>query len=187
MVLPDIPGRVFLDTSVVNFVLDFGEQIHDTAPPPENLSEYQLRDIDALCNIFRTGKRASWRLAVSPHTYYEVLGTNDATRQYWLENWFFEVWEYWREIVNQNNDLPTFIEAENLRVKIMSSGILDILPDFSDRVLLIDAAVYRCDCFCTRDWVTVLKHRDNLKGIGIPIVTPSEWWNMIKPYAGLWG
>jgi len=186
MALPNIPGRAFLDTSVVNFILDFSEQIHDAAPPPENLSNYQLRDIDALYNIFLTGERASWQLAISPHTYHEVLGTNNNTKQHWLENWFFEVWEYWREIVSKNNDLPTFNEAEDLRVKIMASGVLDILPDFSDRVLLIDAAVYRCDCFCTRDWATVLKHRDRLKSIGMPIVTPSEWWNMIKPYAGLW-
>ena len=103
--------------------------------------------------------------------YWKLLSTEEKTT---------------REIVNQNNDLPTFIEAENLRVKIMASGVLDVLPDFSDRVLLIDAAVYRCDCFCTRDWATVLKHRDNLKSIGIPIVTPSEWWNMIELYAGLW-
>lgn len=32
MHLQDIPGRAFLDTSVVNFMLDFGEQIHDGAP-----------------------------------------------------------------------------------------------------------------------------------------------------------
>ena len=185
MALPDIPGRAFLDTSVVNFMLDFGEQIHDALPPPENLSDLQLRDIDALYNVFLTGKRATWQLAISPHTYHEVFNTDDPSRRYWLENWFFEVWEYWREVVNQNDDLPTFIEAENIRVKLLASGILD-LSDLSDRVLVIDAIAYHCDCFCTRDWNTILRYRDSLQGIGFPIVTPTEWWKIIEPYAGLW-
>ena len=30
----DVPGRVFLDTCVVNFMLEFGEQIHDGADLP---------------------------------------------------------------------------------------------------------------------------------------------------------
>ena len=186
MDLKDIPGRAFLDTSVVNFVLDHGEQIHDGAELPRNISKRAAHDIEALRYIFLTGQRASWQFSVSPYTYKEVICTRNPSRRYFLENWFFEIWHYWREIIEQNNDLPSFIEAEKVRIELLASGFLDILPDIEDRLLICDAIVYRCDCFCTRDWNTILRHRDALQNLPIKIITPSEWWRLIEPYSGLW-
>jgi hypothetical protein len=47
--------------------------------------------------------------------------------------------------------------------------------------------VYRCDLFCTRDFRTILKHRGDLSGLPVQIVTPAEWWKRVEPYAALWG
>jgi hypothetical protein len=77
-------------------------------------------------------------------------------------------------ILGYGEQIP-FIETENTHVELLASGALDILPDLEDRSLVCDAIVYRCDCFCTRDWKTILKHRDELKGLPIEIVTPTEW------------
>lgn len=186
MSLQDVPGRAFLDTSVVNFILDYGEQIHDGALIPENSTERIVRDIEALRRIFLVGQRASWQLAISPFTYKEVIATKNPSRRKYLETWFFEIWHYWREIVEQNNDLPEFIEAERIRVEILASGILGALPGIEDRILICDAVVYRCDCFCTRDWNTIIKYRDTLQPLPIKILTPTEWWNLILPYANIW-
>lgn len=186
MDLKEIPGRAFLDTSALNFVLEYGEYIFDTVPPSKTLSKRVIEDIDAFYNIFLTGQRASWQLAISPFTYKEVISTQDATKRYYLENWFMDVWNYWLGILEANNDLPSFVEAEHMRITLLSSGILDILPDIEDRILVCDSVVYRCDCFCTRDWHTILKYRDHLKNLPIKIVQPSEWWSLIRPYAALW-
>ena len=101
----ELPGRVFLDTCVINFILDYGEQIHEGVAPPTEAGDRVVRDIDALYNIFLTGQRAMWQLAISPHTYQEVMQTGDLARRHYLETWFLEVWQYWREIIEQNNDL----------------------------------------------------------------------------------
>lgn len=186
MGLEDIPGRVFLDTSVVNFILDHGEQIHDNYPHADGTGERDGQDIDALYNIFLTGGRAMWQLAISPYTYHEVIRTREPNRRHYLESWFFEIWQYWRDVVRQSSDLPTFIEAEDQRVSLLTSGHLNPLPDLADRVLLCDAIVYRCDLFCTRDWKTILTRRDELSSIPIEVVSPHEWWLKIRPYAGLW-
>lgn len=182
----DIPGRAFLDTNTLNFILDNGEYIFDAITPPGSLTKRQHQDIDALHNIFLTGRRASWQLAISPFTYKEVISTQNTKQQYYLKNWFQEVWHYWLGILEKANDLPSFIEAEHERIKLLSSGVLDVLPDIEDRILMCDAIVYRCDCFCTRDWKTLLKHRNYLKSLPIKIITPTEWWRLIEPYAGLW-
>jgi len=182
----DIPGRAFLDTNTLNFILDNGEYIFDAITPPSSLNKRQHQDIDALHNIFLTGRRASWQLAISPFIYKEVISTQNTKRRHYLKNWFQQVWHYWLGILERGNDLPSFIEAEHERIKLLSSGILDVLPDIEDRILMCDAIVYRCDCFCTIDWRTILKHRNCLESLPIKIIRPTEWWRLIEPYSTLW-
>ena len=181
----DVPSRVFLDTCVVNFMLEFGEQIHDGANLP-SVSPREAADIEALRDLWIVGQRAMWQLAISPYTYSEIARTQDPGKLQQLHVWFQELWQYWRSIIEQTDDLPSFVEAEDIRVRTLVSEYLSCLPDVGDRVLICDALVYRCDLFCTRDWTTVLKHRSELRGLPIEIVTPSEWWAKVHPYAGLW-
>lgn len=56
--LPDVPGRIFLDTCIVNFILDYGEYIFDVCSLPENCSERDKEDLIALYNVFLCGRRA---------------------------------------------------------------------------------------------------------------------------------
>jgi len=180
------PRRVFLDTCVVNFILDYGECIHEAIQPDPSLAERVKTDIAALERVFSAAQRAFWQLAISPHTYREVVSTRDPARCHALQSWFFEIWTYWREFFHSDEGLPSFSEAEETRVSLLSSGVLDLLPDVTDRVLLIDAVVYGCNAFCTRDWSTVLKHRGELASLPLKIITPKEWWDSIHPWAGLY-
>ena len=184
--LQDVPRRVFLDTCVVNFMLDHGEQIYDGGSIPADANQRVARDIEAMSDIMFVGKRAMWQLAISPHTYQEIAATRDGGRRHRLDYWFEDLWQYWLGIIHENDDLPSFVEAEDTRVRLLGSGILDVLSDMADRVLVCDAVVYRCDVFCTRDWATILKHRDHLSELPLRIVTPVEWWSSIQPYARLW-
>ena len=184
--LQDVPRRVFLDTCVVNFMLDHGEQIYDGGSIPADANQRVARDIEAMSDIMFVGKRAMWQLAISPHTYQEIAATRDGGRRHRLDYWFEDLWQYWLGIIHENDDLPSFVEAEDTRLRLLGSGILDVLSDMADRVLVCDAVVYRCDVFCTRDWATILKHRDHLSELPLRIVTPVEWWSSIQPYARLW-
>jgi len=184
--IEDIPKRVFLDTASLNFILEYGEEIFDGMPFSEELNDRIREDMDAFHNIFLVGQRATWELAISPFTYKEIIKTNDAKKKHYLESWFMNVWDYWLSIIKTNNNLPFFMEGEDAKIKFLSSGILDILPDIEDKVLLSDAIVYRCDYFCTRDWQTILKYRDQLETLPVKIITPSEWWCLIRPFAALW-
>ncbi len=121
----------------------------------------------------------------APYAYHEIIRTQDSNRRRQLETWFSQIWQYWRETIRGNQALPTFVQAEDLRYRMLASRTLDALPDLSDRVLLCDAIVYQCDLFCTRDWTTILKHRLDISGLPIEIVTPEEWWGRIRPYSAL--
>lgn len=181
----DIPGRVFLDTCIVNFMLDHGEQIHDGASL-SLVAANDVADVEALRHLMAVGQRAMWQLAISPFTYSEIARTRSEGRRRDLHTWFQELWQYWRSTVESNSDLPSFIEAEEIRVRMLTSDYLTCLPDVADRVLLSDALVYRCDLFCTRDRRTILKHRADLHELPIEIVSPTEWWARIRPYAAMW-
>ena len=175
-----------MDTCAVNFILDYGDSIHEFVPPPPDASERECTDIKAFQGIFATGQRAFWEFAISPHTYHEVVATRDFSKMRRLESWFFEIWGYWREFLHSSDNLPSFSEAEETRIELLSTGALDVLPDISDRILIIDAVLYRCDLFCTRDWKTILKHREDLMELPVKIATPKEWWDTISPSADLY-
>jgi hypothetical protein len=180
-----IPKRVFLDTSVLNFIFDYGEYIFDGLVPPESLNHYIIKDINALHNVFLTGKRASWQIAISHLTFEEILKTRCLEKRYHLKNWFFEVWNYWLEVLNNNKNEFLYRDEFYLKEYLLSKDFVKCLPDKEDRELICDAVIFRCDYFCTRDWKTILRHREKLKLIPIKIVTPEEWWHLIYPFAGL--
>lgn len=182
----EIPRRAFLDTNVVNITLDHSDQIHDHQPLPECLSANRRSDVEALCGIFDTGQRAGWEFVVSPLTYQEVSSTANPIRRDNLESWFAELWYCWSESVSRNNQMPSILEIEQSRLEIMQSGVLRALPDSEDRLLIADAIAYRCDCFCTCDYRTVINHRDELAELPIQILTPTEWWRIILPWAPTW-
>lgn len=166
--------------------LDYAEMIHDCVEVPDDVDGRTRSDVESLRGIFSTGQRAFWQLAVSPLTYREVIRTRDATQRERLASWFFEIWAYWREFLHAAEDLPSFSEAEEERLGLVSSGVLEVLPDMNDRVLICDAVVYRCDAFCTRDWSTILRHRDGLSGLPLSIITPREWWELITEWGEFW-
>ncbi|MFA5115767.1 MAG: hypothetical protein WC486_00615 [Candidatus Omnitrophota bacterium] len=187
MGLEKVPQRIFLDTSSLNFILEHGDCIFDNiVVSDEELERRTVEDISAFNNIFSVGERAMWQIAVSPFTHSEIIKTQDAKKLHYLKGWFMDVWDYWNTILEENNDFPSFAEAERMKIEILSSGILDILPDVEDRMLICDAAAYKCDYFCTRDWRTILKHREHLISLPVKMITPTEWWNLIKPLAALW-
>ena len=180
----DIPGRVLLDTNVVNFILDWGEVIHDGGEIPAHVSDRDAEDILALRDFWLTGQRASWQLAISPRTYDEIAATSNLARRAALERWFGELWLYWREFFDSSQLSDS--DAESLARRLVPSEILAVLPDPPDRELLAHAIAYQCDAMCTRDRKTILRHRDKLKIVPVRILTPTEWWRLVSAHAGLW-
>jgi hypothetical protein len=182
----DLPGRIFLDTCTLNFALDHSEEIFEAAPSPPDLNERAGRDVNALRGLFQTGQRASWQLAVSDLSLAEIGATADPTRRQHLANWLADVSSYWQAIAANQREFISAASSRATSATILRSGHLDYLPDAADRSLLADALAFGCDCFCTRDWRTMLRRRRSLSRLPIDILTPNEWWERVRPYAALW-
>jgi hypothetical protein len=170
---------VFLDTSVVNFILDYGEQIHENVVAPVNRSTRILRDIDALRNIWSTGQRTNWEIIISQYTVHELERTKDKSRRDSLLSWAGEIIDYQGGI----DRVSSFGHAAPITIQ----EIVSVLPDSPDRKLVQDAIGAGCDAFCTRDWKTLLSFRDKLQLLPLKIIAPHEWWELIAPFAALWG
>jgi hypothetical protein len=181
----DIPSRIFLDTNVVNFILDHGGTIFENEASPAGIHSDDLADIEALHLIFATGQRANWQMAVSPLTYDEILRTSDSVRRKHLEDWFGEVWAYWRYFFDEDGKLSDWYAAE-LDRKVSGTSFLAAFPDVNDRALLCHAMAYGCDAFCTRDRRTILKRRANAPSLPLQLLSPAEWGAKVAQYAGLW-
>lgn len=179
------PTRILLDTNVVNFTMDWGEVIFDGGEIPNTLSNRDLRDIVALQGIFATGQRAAWQLAVSPRTFEEIGRTADSGRRASLSGWFNEIWLYWREVFRQEN-LSDF-DAASLARRLSSSKCLAAFPDEPDRELIAHAIAYGCNTFCTRDYRSILRHRNKAgSDLSLQFITPAEWWSELAPYCARW-
>ncbi len=170
-----IPKKIFLDTNVVNFILEHSVHIHENVDMPIGIKSRVGRDIYALRNIWMIGGRMHWQIVISITTLDELSQTRDADKLQGLINWG-------QEIVDYQGGLEDLRGLE-LPHPVTTRKLLSILPDEQDRKLLTDALKARCDSFCTRDWKTLLKFREELKLIPLRIMAPHEWWENIRPYA----
>jgi len=179
-----LPRRVFLDTNVICFILDHTESILENDKPPRHLPSRDIQDIEALSLIFQTGQRAYWELAVSPLTYQEIMATSDPNRRRTLEQWFDEILIYWRDCCDEDGSFSDSY-ASKIENILRESKMLSAFPDMNDRSLISHAIAYECDAFCTRDHRTILKRAHQASTLPIQIISPTDWANLIQPYAAL--
>jgi hypothetical protein len=172
-----IPGRVFLDTNVVNLLVKHSEQIFEQAALPAGLDQTRAHDIEALMHVFQVGARADWDLMASRKTLDEIQGTPDADVK-------AELLEYAVQLVELPSEDSAF--AASLGRRLVDAPFVSALPDLSDRELIGNAIGFGCDVFCTCDRRTIVRKRDRLHLLPIRILTPVEWWAHVKPWGGLW-
>jgi len=64
--------------------------------------------------------------------------------------------------------------------------ISDFRRDPFDRLLLIQYKMGDCDAFLTTDRNTIWRHRLILRELGVCVLTPSEYWELLRPWAAIW-
>lgn len=172
-----IPQRIFLDTNVVNALVKFAPYIFEGAPLDEPVDDLLGEDIESLMHIVAVGCRGQWTLVSSSTMLEELSQTRAAATREALLNYGVELIEALAE------DDHAF--RDDFSRRLLSSGLLNGMPDAPDRRLYAEAIAMGCDAFCTRDRATIISKRDLLPKAATRIMTPREWGEAIKPWGAL--
>jgi len=190
-----IPGRLLLDTCVLNIIQDEGAYIYE-GEIPEGLTESEIpEDLKALRYIFQINERAAFQFLVSPLTFAELANGTDIFQNLRRIQWAFDVLDVWLMVLEETGDrkkeggtvrhrFKLTEELQELESRLMSNP--DFRRDPFDRLLLIQYKMGNCDAFLTVDRNTIWRHKDWLVDEGIKILCPSDFWSTLKPYAALW-
>ena len=104
MTADGVPGRVFLDSSTLQTLQDYGEYIYEgTEISRENriwLIPEGIKNVEALRQIMLVGSRGLLQLALSRNSLQEVL---DRKNHDYLQ-WALEMLEYWENCLASYED-----------------------------------------------------------------------------------
>jgi hypothetical protein len=177
--LDALPLRVFLDTNVVQNLLVFGEYIFDNCLSPDterklkSLPENLRHDIDALVAFLTPVTRTPVKVVISSLTLEELTDSERTD----LMRWGFELFEH---------SLQNAKDLTALREGSFDQAILsDYLPDVNDRLLLGESKRAQCQVFLSMDYRTILRFAVRLRAEGLNVMSPSEYWKLLKPWWGI--
>jgi len=190
-----IPGRLLIDTCILNLLQDEGEFIFNEGPS-EGYDDSQVPpDLEALYWIVKVNQRASFQFLVSPITFAELANEQQAGPSYSRVMWAMEMLDHWLTMLEDTADrvrdggtvrhrfkLTDELQAFEQRLMQIPSFRRDPL----DRLLMLQYKMGNCDAFLTLDRNTIWRYRQQLQQEGILILTPAEFWERLKPYAAIW-
>jgi hypothetical protein len=177
-----IPRKVFLDTNIVNCLVKWPHCIFEMQEAPEDLDATLRADVEALMHIFHVGSRAQWDIVASNKVLDELSETADHALREALLEYGANITAY-----SAGNGFDSdHAYANDLARRLRDSAFVSALPDINDRDLIAHAVAFRCDVFCTRDRRSIYNKRNTLHALPLRILTPADWWQHIRPWAGLW-
>lgn len=192
--MTDIPERTLWDTSVINRIYNNSAYIFEGEEgwdePPSDFAE-----VKALRHLLLVNERAHFQFVVSPLTVAEVANTTDFADRERRLRWLLDLLDHTIIMLDESGartaDGGTYrhrfkLPAELQRFEKDLLEIADFRRDPVDRLLLIQHRMGGCDAFITLDKATIWRHRETLAGMGVRVLTPSEHWRLVKPWAGLW-
>jgi hypothetical protein len=181
-----IPGRVFLDTSVLQTLHTYGSFIYDSDDIAPNDRIWTMPDgfanLEALRDAVRVwGRGMQFHLALSRASMQEVADRRHLGFLQWADE-MMAYGEDWLLSATTDEPIPS-PEAVRLASKLdgPSFGYLGS----KDRRLLKDAVLLGCDVFLTmeRRLPTQAAHME--RHLRISVVQPLEYWRLLAPWAAL--
>jgi len=162
-----IPGAIFLDTSIVLYLEDYGEYIFDGALLEKPLPDQQRRQLTALRVLMALVDRAGLALAVSPEVIHEARAGR----------YVQDLAAFWDEMRREWG-----IEERGLA----PMTVVATLPP-KDQLVLAQAFRSGCEAILTNDirW-TKPKHRSAIAALGMKVYTPEELLEEVRPWLALW-
>ena len=172
-----LPRRIYLDTSTLQNLYDFGGEIVEGEPfePVGRAARVQglADEIEALQMIFMVNERAMFEFVVTEASLREVV---NRTRPGYTQ-WVYDVLDTWL-IQFEGEEPPTPGRTfEDRRFGMISA---------KDRRLLQEALDWRCDAFMTMERRLPTAAAFIERETGLRVIRPTTYWNLLSRFARLY-
>ncbi|MCL4711867.1 MAG: hypothetical protein KJZ73_11530 [Pseudorhodoplanes sp.] len=176
-----LPRRIFIDSCTVQTLRKYGEFIYDGGSIRAHDAVHRIPDgldnVEALGAVCQVTSRAMFQWIVSDASRQEAAAKGDADHLQWL----FEIDDYSRSFLHETG-ASSESRALAARLDEPKFGYLGA----GDRILLQDAAFLQCDTFLTMEHKLPKNAAHIERELGIRILTPITYWEMLRPWAALW-
>ena len=179
--LETLPRRIFLDSCTAQTLRDYGGFIYEGEPITDADQIHRIPDgvanLDALRNVFLVSERAMFEWIVSERSLHEARDKRDPGHMRWL----WDIADHSMVCLNGEGPTP---QSEELAARLAE-------PKFGylsekDRLLLQDAIFLRCEAFLTMERRLPRNAVHISRELGIEILTPIAYWDILRPWAALW-
>jgi hypothetical protein len=178
----ELPRRIFLDSSTLQTLQDYGSFIWDSEALPESArirrDPWGLDKLEALRAIMFVNQRAMFEFALSENSLAEVSDKGDT---YYL-GWAYDVLDYWLICIEEYGGLAPANEPLLAKLDSGSFGYLGV----KDRLLLKDAIFFGCEAFLTMENRLPKNAAHMERELSIKVVTPVQYWELLRPWAKLY-
>jgi hypothetical protein len=173
-----LPKRIYLDTSTLQTLYDFGEQVFEgerLQPVGRAARVPGLADeIDALRMIFLLNERAMFQFVVTEASLGEVEARNRPR----FSQWVYDVLDTW--LIQSEGEEPP---GAGTTLDQPRFGMISL----KDRRLLQDALDWRCNAFLTMERRLPTAARFVERETGLRVMRPSTYWSLLRRWAPLYG
>ena len=180
--LERIFSRIFLDTDIVHYLVEYDEEIFDNQDVQINdtltSDQFEKKNVESLRNLFGF-PRSNFRLVISTNVIEEIMKKGDAHHTQYVH----ELKDYCDVINEHDGNLQIFHDRDQ-QLLIEFDTRIGFLSN-SDKKLIIDAVRLQCKYFMTMN-EKLLKNKIQIKNLtGITLIRPYEFWDLVRPYMSL--
>ncbi|MBL6650541.1 MAG: hypothetical protein ISP49_03045 [Reyranella sp.] len=179
--LEQLPRRIFLDSCTAQTLRDYGAFIFEGEAIPDSDRLFRVpggvEKVEALRDIFQLNERAQFEWIVSHASMVEANDKGDPGHLRWV----YDIARHSAACLALDGaSKESWAHAARLRE-----------PRFGylgkkDHVLLEEAVAFRCEVFLTMERRLPRNAEPIERELGIRILTPVTYWQMLRPWAALW-
>ena len=176
----DLPQRLFLDSSTLQTMHDYGGYLYENEPISRTDQIHRdksgIEKLEGLRLVMQVAERAPFQFALSDNSFREVQSSG---RDSYLQ-WAYDVLDHWHACLEDSGE-PNPDTSLLFKLESSAFGYLGV----GDRSLLKDAIALDCDAFLTMENKLPKNAGHIQRELGLRVLTPASLWRLLAPWAAL--